>query len=132
MVDNPTPDQSLSHHPVSRLPLPVHSAKLLAFLDQSCPDSVEHPTLDSPLESPMHGRVIAELLGHPVALATRPDSEGDGMQHGSPISAGASGSLWGTVSGDARSALIDTVLVERRATNGDGGPLRHCDTLSSL
>src|SRR3954454_11950611 len=75
----PTP--GLAQHRVGRLPLPLHAADLVAFLDQYGPDLLEDSALDPALEPVVDGALGAVPLGQSLPLATAPHPEEDRVEH---------------------------------------------------
>src|SRR5215207_6614781 len=64
-----SPKARLAHHTVRRLPVPIDPLKLLALLEEGCPDLIQNSKLDLPLQSVMHGGIVGEFFGKAVPLA---------------------------------------------------------------
>src|SRR4051795_3989066 len=65
------PEPGLAQHRVGRLPLPLHAADLVAFLDQYGPDLLEDAALDPALEPVVDRALGAELAWQLFPLAAR-------------------------------------------------------------
>ena len=79
------PEPGLAQHRVGRLPLPLHAADLVAFLDQDRPDLLEDPALDPPLEPVVDGALGTVPLGQSLPLAAAPHPEEDRVEHLPPL-----------------------------------------------
>src|SRR5215218_5319432 len=63
-----SPKTSLAHSAVRGLPLKVHPTELLAVLDETLPDEIQHAKLDPSLEGPVYRGVVGKLFGQSVPL----------------------------------------------------------------
>jgi hypothetical protein len=89
------PGPGLAQHRVGRLPLPLHAADLVAFLDQYGPDLLEDAALDPALEPVVDGALGAVPLGQSLPLAAAPHPEDDPVEHLPPLRDAATGGLPG-------------------------------------
>lgn len=89
------PEPGLAQHRVGTLPLPLHPADLVTFLDQNRPDLLEDAAGDPALE-PVVGRTLGAIpLGELVPLAAAAHPEEDGVEHLPPVGDSATGELAG-------------------------------------
>src|SRR5215207_1926120 len=63
------PKTSLAHSAVRGLPLEVHPTELLAVLDETLPDEIQHAKLDPSLEGPVYRGVLGKLFGQSSDIA---------------------------------------------------------------
>jgi hypothetical protein len=89
------PEPGLAQHRVGTLPLPLHPADLVTFLDQDRPDLLEDAALDPALEPVVDRALGAITLGQTLPLAAAPHPEEDGVEHLPPLGDAASGGLLG-------------------------------------
>src|SRR5205823_2298153 len=87
------PKPGLAQHRIGTLPLPLHPADLVAFLDQDRPGLLQDPALDPPPEPVMDGALGSVPLGQPLPLAATPHPEEDRVEHLPPLGDAASGGL---------------------------------------
>jgi hypothetical protein len=88
------PKTSLAHSAVRGLPLEVHPTELLAVLDETLPDEIQHAKLDPSLEGPVHRGVVGKLsCGQSVPLDPASHPEDDRVQSGTLVHARAAGAL---------------------------------------
>src|SRR5215204_3395187 len=87
------PKTSLAHSAVRGLPLKVHPTELLAVLDETLPDEIQHAKLDPSLEGPVYRGVVGKLFGQSVPLDPASHPEDDRVQSGTLVHARAAGAL---------------------------------------
>src|SRR5215213_6921335 len=88
-----SPQTSLAHSAVRGLPLKVHPTELLAVLDETLPDEIQHAKLDPSLEGPVYRGVVGKLFGQSVPLDPASHPEDDRVQSGTLVHARAAGAL---------------------------------------
>src|SRR5215217_4493573 len=89
-----SPKTSLAHSAVLGLPLKVHPTELLAVLDETLPDEIQHAKLDPSLEGPVYRGVVGKLsFGQSVPLDPASHPEDDRVQSGTLVHARAAGAL---------------------------------------
>src|SRR4051812_37971469 len=89
------PDPGLAQHRVGRLPLPLHPAEFVAFLDQHRPDLLEDTALDPALQPVVDRALGAIPLGQLAPLAAAAHPEDDPIEHLAPVRDMAAGRLLG-------------------------------------
>src|SRR5215204_1303408 len=110
-----SPKMGLARRRVRRLPLPIGSAKLLAFFNQGLPDPIEDPQPDPALESTMNGGIVGKLCGQPVPLTAASQPKDDRVKGGALVHPRAPGPLRWVMLGKDRLDLLPQLI--RHAPN---------------
>jgi hypothetical protein len=112
------PKTRLAHGRIGRLPVPVHTVKFFALLDEHTPDRKQHIAFNPTLKRAMHRTVTAEFAWQRVPLATGSQVIDDAVERFALIGARPTG-LCGRIEFDEQ-RLNDRVPQIIR-TSPDGG-----------